>query len=378
MIFLKTATLLVLALQSSGAQAIDFPDWCVVPAALHVLQNETCATVKSYSSDKLEIFAMRGEQEDKQILLDLRSLPTQYNLTSAFTISFGDLKLTNTSGGVSTIDAASFNWWQVGYVYCQHTTRYEDSGGGWRPDPLLVDNQYKNDDGTYSQGVLLESGVTQPIWMSVRVPYGTPAGKYMGNLQLIIRLSEGNTLSQNVSVELSVWNIDLPTQKDAKFPAIFSFNPWSLDSIYGKEAAEEMKWKYYDLYIDQRMGGDNLYTGIPTNITVASYLSNKGVRWLSLLDVYGVARNEDAVLQPHAHKGKDSRVEGDCIIFTDELVQKAIDVLAPVIDDYEKKNLLDSMFVYGFDEAPKTCESSVRKIYTALKQKWPSYALLQF
>lgn len=370
--FLKTAALLLLAFQFFVAQAVYFPNWCVVPAALHVLQNETCATVKNYSSDKLEIFAMRGEQEDKQILLDLRSLPTQYNLTSAFTIRFGDLKLTNNSGGVSTIDSASFSWWQVGYVYCKHTTRYTDSGGGWLPDPLLVDNQYKSsDDGLSSQGVLLESGVTQPIWVSVRVPYGTPAGKYTGNLKLIIHLSEGNILSQNVSIELSVWNIDLPTQKDAKFPAIFSFNPGSLDSIYGKEAAREMQWKYYDLYVDQRMGGDNLYTSVPTNITVASYLANKGVRWLSLMDIYGVARNENAILQSHVHKGKDSRVEGECIIFTDELVQKAINVLTPVIDEYEKRNLLDSMFVYGFDEAPKTCESSIRKIYTALKQKWP-------
>lgn len=362
-----------------GAQAaLGFPDWCVVPAALHVLQNETCSSMKNYSSDKVEIFAMRGEQEDKQVLLDLRSLPAQNNLTSAFTITFGELKLVNTSDSVphATIDAASFSWWQVGYVYCKHTTRYADSGGGWRPDPLLVDNQYKKDDGTTSQGILLESGVTQPIWISVRVPYGIPAGKYTGNLQLTIRLSEGNILIQNVSIELTVWNIDLPSQKDAKFPAIFSFNPGSLDDIYGKEEAEEMKWKYYDLYLDQRMGGNNLYTGVPANITVASYLADKGVRWLSLMDIYGVASSGDtdiADIQPQLNisGGSDFKVEGNCLIFTDELVQKAIDLLTPVVEEYEKRNLLDSMFVYGFDEAPQTCESSVRKIYTALKQKWP-------
>ena len=267
----------------------------------------------------------------------------------------------------------------MGYVYCKHTTRYGDSGGGWRPDPLLVDNQYEEEDGTITQGILLESGVTQPIWISVRVPYNTPAGKYTGSLKLLIRLAEGNVLVQDVSIDLTVWNIDLPMLNASKFPAIFSFNEGGLEGIYGKEAVEEtIKWKYYELYIDQRMGGDNLYTGAPTNVTVASYLAKKGVKWLSLLDVYGVASgdayyssNRDNFLKPHFQRMDNLKVEGNCINFTDALVKKAIDVLSPVIEEYEKENLLDSMFVYGFDEAPQTCESSVRAIYTALKQKWP-------
>lgn len=354
-----------------AVEAVDFPDWCVVPSALHVLQNETCATVKNYSSEKVEIYAMRGEQEDKQLLLDLRSLPTQYNLTSAFTIKFQDLKMvqfpteSDSNNAEATVDAANFSWWQVGYVYCQHTTRYADSGGGWTPDPLLVDNQYKNADSTTTQGILLESGVTQPIWISVRVPYGTPAGKYTGSLDLIIRLAENNVITQNVDIELTVWNIDLPTLNATKFPAIFSFNPQALVGVYGTDA---MKWKYYDLYIDQRMGGDNLYTGKPTDITLAAYLAQKGIRWLSLMDVYGVA--SDAFENgPQGRSGL--KAKGSCLNFTDDLVQKAIDVLTPVIEKYENQSLLDSMFVYGFDEAPQTCESSIRNIYSALKKKWP-------
>lgn len=357
------------------AVATDFPNWCVIPSALHVLQNETCATLKNYSSEKVEIYAMRGEQEDKQLLLDLRSLTTQNNLTSAFTIKFQDLKSVAESTAESdshrnsagaTVGASSFSWWQVGYVYCQHTTRYADSGGGWRPDPLLVDSQYKNDDGTTTQGILLESGVTQPIWISVRVPYGTPAGKYTGSLELMIRLAENNVITQNVDVELTVWNIDLPMLNATKFPAIFSFNPQALVDVYGTDT---MKWKYYDLYIDQRMGGDNLYTGKPTNITLAAYLAKKGIRWLSLMDVYGVA--SDSMFEKVHQERNRLGAKGSCLNFTDDLVQKAIDVLSPVIEEYENQSLLDSMFVYGFDEAPQTCESSIRNIYSALKKKWP-------
>ena len=93
---------------------MHFPDWCIVPSAVHVLQNETCTSMKNYTSAKLEIYAMRGEQEDKQLLLDLRSLPAQYNLTSAFTIKFTDLQKSDTSDheeGAATVSAASFSWW---------------------------------------------------------------------------------------------------------------------------------------------------------------------------------------------------------------------------------------------------------------------------
>ena len=101
------------------SEAVDFPQWCVVPSALHVLQNETCSTLQNYSSNTLEFYAMRGEQEDKQLLLDLRSLPTQFNLTSAFAITFSTLKLADRGDDVTpagervmesaTVDAESFD-----------------------------------------------------------------------------------------------------------------------------------------------------------------------------------------------------------------------------------------------------------------------------
>ena len=321
---------------------------------------------------------MKGEQEDKQLLLDLRSLPTQYNLTSTFTIKFQDLKNTDTGNGSrrsSVVSAATFSWWQVGYVFCQHTSRYKDSGGGWRPDPLLTpDSQFENDDGTISQGILLECGVSQPIWIGVRVPYGTPAGNYTGTFVLMVQLTQANILSQNIDVELTVWDIAVPLCVLSLFPSIFSFNHRNLEVVYGKEATEEMKWKYYDLYVDQRMGGVNLYTSVPTNITIASYLAKEGVKWLSLMDVYGVASGyintsiNSLRQSPHLHGGKSF---GVCINFTDSLVQKVIQTLTPAIEEYEKQNLLDSMFVYGFDEAPQSCEGSIRTIYGALKEKWP-------
>ena len=230
--------------------------------------------------------------------------------------------------------------------------RYAGSGGGWRPDPLLspVENS-----------VLLESGVTQPIWVSVVVPRDIPSGQYSSSLSLELSSPHFETLSQQVEVELTVWNIDLPPLKEAKFPAIFSFNPSNLDVVYGKKA-EDVKRKFYDLFLSQRVGGDNLYTTVPTNITTAAYLASKGVEWLSLYDVYGAAGVTEQELD---------RVTGACVNFTDAMVQKVLDILTPVVADYEARGILGNMFVYGFDETPASCEASIRRIFGAIKRKWP-------
>ena len=231
--------------------------------------------------------------------------------------------------------------------------RYAGSGGGWRPDPLLSPAE--------NNSILLESGVSQPIWLSVSIPYRVPSDLYSGLLELQLTSSHFGTLSQAVPVELTVWDIDLPLLKEAKFPAIFSFNPGNLDVVYEKEA-EAVEYKFYDLFLSQRVGGDNLYTTVPTNITTAAYLASKGVEWLSLYDVYGAA----GVTEPGLH-----RVTGACVNFTDAMVQKVLDLLTPVVADYQAKGILGNMFVYGFDETPASCEASIRKIFGAIKQKWP-------
>ena len=349
--FLAYTALLVFA-STSAFGLSSFPEWCVVPSTVHVRQNETCKTMESVASNKIVWHAMIGEQESKQILLDLESWPAKYNLTAAFSLITNILVR---GSGEILRDLDVISWWQVGYVNCNHTTSYLDSGGGWRPDPLLTPLT-----GSQNGAILLESGITQPIWINIQVPYSLPSGEYKGNVTLVIGLPNDETLVQNVSIDLTVWNITLPPLNRSKFPAIFNFELHSLETVYGKESST-VKFKFYDLLTDQRVGGNDLYTGVPTNVSLAAYLAGKGIQWLSLYDVYGAAGIGES----------SRRVKGACINFTDNLVQKALDILTPVVSDYEKEGLLGNMFVYGFDEAPASCEESVRKIYGAIKEKWP-------
>ncbi len=331
--------------------AVSFPEWCVVPPTVHVRQNETCASLASIADTKVVWYAMKGEQESKQILLDLHSWPAEYNLTATFFLKASESMSEKGTFRLAPLPALA--WFQVGYVDCKHTTRYADSGGGWRPDPLLSPLENGN------SVIVLESGVTQPIWINVLVPSSVPSGHYTANITLIVSSPQFGVLQQSVGVDLTVWGITLPTLQNAKFPAIYSFNPGNLEVVYGTPAPEKVKDEFYSLFAEQRLAGDNLYTTVPTNLSLAAYLADMGVQWLSLYDVYGVAGI------------KAEKVKGACVNFTDALVQKVLDILSPVVSEYEAKGLLKYTFVYGFDEAPSYCEESIRKIFGAIKVKWP-------
>lgn len=332
---------------STCANAVVFPDWCVIPGTVHILQNETCNTYSSLADNSIEWYAMKGEQEAKQILIDTRTWSVDFNMSGNISIEFGDLYGTN-----GVVESTHLQWLQVGYVYCQHTVRYADSGGGWRPDPLLYPSSPGNT-------VTLEVPLTSPLWISIHVPYMVENGVYKGEMIMSVSLPDVTPMSTKIPVTLTVWNISLPDLKDSKFPAVFSFSPGEITEVYGKET-NLVSPLFYDMLTDQRVGGDDLYTEQPTNLTLAEQLSARGIPWLSLYDVYGAAGIDENI-----------RLSGVCVNFTSDLVQKVMAILTPVVEKYITAGILDNMFVYGFDEVGPDCEESIGKLYGAIKTKWP-------
>ena len=343
---MATSTLIFAASLLFCARATVFPEWCVLPATVHVLQNQTCSTFSSLAAHTVQWQAMRGEQEARQVLLDTRAWETALNMSGYLSVTFSDLR-----GQNDVLSGKFLQWFQVGYVYCNHTTRYADSGGGWRPDPLLPPS--------FENTVALEVPVTTPIWIKLLVPYTSTSSDYVGDITLTVSLPNSETLVQKISVHLTVWNISLPTLREAKFPAVFSFSPAILEPVYG-ENSSSVAHLFYQLLTDQRVVGDDLYTTHPTDLELAEQLSQSGVQWLSLYDVYGAVGIDDAM-----------KVKGACVNFTDELVEKVIGILSPVVEEYSKAEILENMFVYGFDEAPEICAQSLRNVYGAIKTKWP-------
>ncbi len=101
----------------------------------------------------------------------------------------------------------------VGYVPIDHVSNYysdqtpayfrklpgsgsgSDGWAGWWPDPLLPVAQFD-----------LEAGQTQPIWLTVSVPRGAPAGDYRGR----VTLSSGGRVVGALPFTVHVWNFEIP------------------------------------------------------------------------------------------------------------------------------------------------------------------------
>ena len=340
---MNTPVLLFSALLLSRVDGrVDDTTTCVVPATVHVRQDDTCNSMAGITRDAVNWAGMRGEQEAIQVIVE--GLLPEANMTSYLTIDFSEL---TQQFGVGQIDKTSMQWWQVGYVNCKETTRYPGSGGGWRPDPLLTPTD---------NNITLEANVTQPIWITIHIPTTAIAGDYIGQIAVSIR-SNGAVMKTVIPIYLVVWDIVLPDLKSAKFSSAFSFDTNSLKDYYGNVSM--MKFTYYKMLVDQRIANSDLYQGTPSPDDDYDYLMKAGVQYMGLVDVNSI----------HLTSNKE-RLRGTCMNYTDNEVNKIINYLEPYVEKYDKLGYLSNMFIYGFDEVSEDCIDSITKLFGEIKSKW--------
>ena len=323
--------------------------WAIVPSTIDVNQSLSSDYYKKWSSEELVIHGMRGEIETRQLLVDTRGWGPQYNLTKRLNISFTSFTLPIEN---STADIVT-KWWQVGYVYCHKNKLYLDSGGGWRPDPLFEPS---------IDGLLLESDITQPIWLSFTIPNYATAGKYQSIMSIII----DNTPVDIVPVSLTVWDITLPSLEESRFEAIFSYSSGIVYNQYGNRG-EEINKLFVDELVRQRIAGNLLYSNDQSNWNTTVIESDAGVKLLTLYNI-----NNALPKSKHPHNIFSNGVGGDCPHFTLETADKAVELLEPYVNQVINDGMLENMFVYGFDESPPDCIDNINIIYSAIKRKWPN------
>ncbi|MGL6178332.1 MAG: glycoside hydrolase domain-containing protein [Tannerellaceae bacterium] len=119
---------------------------------------------------------------------------------------------------------------KVEYVTVTHPTDQYGFAGKW-PDPLPL----------YKGGENLNAGINQPFWISVKTPANAAAGLYKANLSLT-----ADGYSQQIPVELNVWNFALPDTTTMR--SGFGFN---LDNVakYNNLTTEAEKQKAFDLHM---------------------------------------------------------------------------------------------------------------------------------
>jgi hypothetical protein len=107
-----------------------------------------------------------------------------------------------------------------------------DGWPGWWPDPILPRERLD-----------LRAGVTQPVWVTVHVPPGTPRGEYVGAVRLIA--GKGRAALLTVPFTVRVLGFDLP--RATQFKAIYDCRQsGAMWRIAGKSEAEsrEAFWRF--------------------------------------------------------------------------------------------------------------------------------------
>ena len=351
------------------------PELCVVPATLPIRPTSTCADYGHGASCEdavADVAAQRGEAESVQLLLR----------RSADLDTAGGL--TNVSVAVVGLPAtvAATSVFQVGFVHADHSPRYQGSGGGWRPDPLLPPPA----PGT---GFDVAPGDAQPVWVELRVLHGAAPGVY--NASLVLSCGGGACGAlRAVPLRLTVWPSALPSLATSVLGTAWSgaWNAGAFSPYYGAAywANDTHKHRWYDLLLNARTPPDAIYQSPSAlrNISDYVYLASKGVQWFAILDVTSLPLTPPSAVAmavatetwPRQQRSRSPhgslRVGGACANYTQEYVDRLISTLEPIMEALEAAGIAERAYIYGFDECPVSCEPQVRQLFGATKARWPA------
>ena len=335
----------------------------------HLGRGAACAGLgNATTGHALRLAGARGEVEQRQILVE--ALPALSagagGAPARVSLAFSDLVPVDAEDGAAPLPGGGgggplglgylcggepegcWDWWQVGYVFCNETERYQESGGGWRPDPLLAPEP---------EGVLLEPGAAQPLWVRLRIPRDARPGRYAGSLWLN---DERGYRLRSFLVYVTVWDFEMPPLDRSAWNAIFAFTyhetPEDNAALHPPHLTAATKRDWFKMLTDHRLPPDSLYHhDAVRDLADVLYLAEAGQRWINLLNVS--KRPKD---------GKDL-----CADVSDDHVSWVLDQLGYAVPILRGRGLLGRAYVYGFDESKLECEPGVRKIFGAVKGAFP-------
>jgi len=168
---------------------------------------------------RVELAAARNEFEPVQLVLRPRAELRNVRVDAA--------PLTGSEGAIA---ADHIRVHRVAYV---RVARPTDSAGvrGWWPDPLPP----------FEQGSDLEAGRNHPLWITVHVPSGQPAGEYRGSVLL-----KADGWAAEVPILLRVWDFELP--RTASLQTGFGLSPGIIRRYHNLQTGQELR-QVLDLYL---------------------------------------------------------------------------------------------------------------------------------
>ncbi|MDY6874049.1 MAG: DUF4091 domain-containing protein, partial [Chloroflexota bacterium] len=184
--------------QIANAEIADLTIWNAPPVE-KILKTQTAPSTEK----PLQIHAGRGEYEIVQLIVQSQN-------AADLPISVSDLV-----DGKNTIPVSQIDLFRVDYLPLSQLSDQYGRLTDW-PDPLYPLSQ--------GQTVYFPAGENQPIWLQIKVPGGTPAGDYVGEIQIG---------SARVPITLTV--LDLYVSKSAMLPVVVGVDWDSLLSTYNAD-----------------------------------------------------------------------------------------------------------------------------------------------
>ena len=270
------------------------------------------------TEDTAKISAAGGEYESFQIIV------SSSDSTALKGVSWSVGALT---GGSGEIGVGNISVNPVGYVETTVVPKVYSGSLGWWPDPLLR-----------MDSLSIPAGERQPLWVTVYVPRGTPAGTYHGR----IRIKTDHAGSSSIPVSLRVWGFDIPL-----IPSIKTLT-W-VNSTYLKAFgcnSRESHKAFYELLLKHRLGPGGQ---VELDEEMLNFCIERGMNAFILDNIPNLARN-------HQDNYTDS--------YKDSLRTRLNDY----VNRFGSRGWLDGMaYVYNYDEVDKNHWPLAKEMYSFVK-----------
>jgi hypothetical protein len=243
------------------------------------------------------------------------------------------------------IPASQIEWRQVGFVKLERLRKSPANEGawpGWWPDPLLSVDQFD-----------LKAGYTQPVWVTLHVPTGTPAGEYSGAVTVLA----ANQPPLIVQVHARVYGFSLPTEGHLK--TAFALMNGYLELLYAKPLTATLRQQFGAFMLKHRLNPDDISrTDLPEMEDLLRF-NQSGMNAFNIANM--VPERGNKIWVPNAPLSD----------YTPAFMLRLKARLDPYIAKLRDTGLTHKAYIYTFDESDAQFFPVMREYFGMVKQRYP-------
>ncbi len=294
----------------------------------------------------IDLELARGEAENAQIVL---STGVRRKIAGA-TLSFSPLKAedgTSFSGNVKW-ERIGYLARRNGYASCKYSAPEEER---WIPDPLLPAAAFD-----------VREGSSQGVWLTVKAGRDAKAGVYQGK----VLVSGGGMKPSAIPLRVRVRDFALPEVFGMKtaFCVMDGFTKAQYPDRF-----DEMRRQSWDIMLDHRLNPDDISRTSPPRIDELKHAKARGMNSFNIINLVPPPL-------PGCDTNKWTWIAKPEEIFTPEFYQYVKRTLTPYVAELKANGLLESAYLYGFDERGCEYYDGIDAFWKTLKRDFPDLPLM--